>query len=128
MDDAGAMRALERRRDLDCGLERLINQRAPREPVGQGLAIEVLHDEKRRALVLAHVVQGADMRMRELRDRTGFAIEPLTELRIGGEHVWEDLDSDRTVESRVARFIHFPHATRAQQRQNLVCAEARAGG
>ena len=115
MNDAGAMRRLEGRRDLNRGLERLIKrQRALREPVGQRLAIEVLHDEKRRALVLAHVVQGADMRMRELRDRTGFAIEPLTELRIGGERVWQNFDCDRTVESRVARFIHLAHATRAQ--------------
>jgi hypothetical protein len=64
--------------------------------------------------MLPHVVQGADIRVRELRDRTGFAIEPLTELRIGGEHIWEDLDCDRTVESRVARLIHLAHATGAQ--------------
>ena len=54
------------------------------------------------------------MRMRELRDGTGFAIEPLTELRIGGERVWQNLDRDRTVESRVARFIHLAHATGAE--------------
>ena len=115
MNDAGPMRLLEGRCDLDRGLKRLVKrERALREPLGQRLAIEVLHDEKRRALVLAYVVQGADMRMRELRGGTGFAIEPLTELRIGGERVWQNLDRDRTVESRIARFIHLAHATGAE--------------
>ena len=60
-------------------------------------------------------VQGAGMRMRELRDGTGFAIEPLTELRIGRKRVWQNLDRDRCqVEPRVARFIHLPHATGAE--------------
>jgi hypothetical protein len=67
------------------------------------------------------------MRMRELRDGAGFAIEPLTELRIGGERVWQNLDRDCTVESRVAGFIHLAHATGAEQGQHLVSAKTRAG-
>ena len=35
--------------------------------------------------VLADVVQRADVRMRELRDRARFAVEALAELRIAGE-------------------------------------------
>ena len=51
------------------------------KPVRQRLAFEILHDEERGAVLLAHVVQRADVRMIELRDRAGFAIEALAELR-----------------------------------------------
>ena len=36
-------------------------------------------------VLLADVVQRADVRMRELRDRARLAIEALAELRVGGE-------------------------------------------
>ena len=42
--------------------------------------------------------------------------------------VWQDLDRDRAVESRVARFVHLAHATGAKQRQDFVGAKPRAGG
>jgi hypothetical protein len=38
-----------------------------------------------RAVVSADVVQRADVRVGELRDGAGFAIEPIAELRIRGE-------------------------------------------
>ena len=69
-------------------LQRLVErQRSLREPVGQRPTVEILHDQEGRALLLADVVQRADVRMRELRDRAGFAIEPLAELRVGCECV-----------------------------------------
>jgi hypothetical protein len=58
-------------------------QRAPRQSVRQGLAFQVLHDEERRAVLLTHVVQRADVRMIEMRDRASFAVEPLAELLVG---------------------------------------------
>jgi hypothetical protein len=58
------------------------------------LAFQVLHDQERRAVVFAHVVQGANVRVLEMGDRARFTVEALTELRIGGERVVEDLDSD----------------------------------
>ena len=67
-------------------LQRLLErQRALRQPVRERLAFEILHDEVRGAVLLAHVVQRADVRMIELRDRARLAVEPLAELRIGGE-------------------------------------------
>ena len=60
-------------------------QRAFLQPVGKRLAIEILHDEKRRAVLLADVVEGADVRVRQLRDRARLAIETFAEARIGRE-------------------------------------------
>jgi hypothetical protein len=57
MNDPGAMRHIERRRDLDRdgqGLRRW--ERAFLEPRRQRFAVEQLHDEERRALLLANVM------------------------------------------------------------------------
>ena len=128
VDDARAVRLVERRRDLDRRLERLVDrERALRQPIRQRLAFEILHDEERGAVLLADVVQRADVRMIELRDRAGFAIEALAELRVGGEGVGENLDRDRAIEPRVAGFVHLAHPAGADERQDLVRAEASAG-
>ena len=67
-------------RDLEGGRK---GQRPTREPVGQRLAFEMLQNQivhcgpcGRRRRLLADVVEGADVRMRDLRDRPGFALEP----------------------------------------------------
>ena len=66
--------------------------------------------------------------MRELRDRARLAVEALAELRIGGERLGQNLDRDGPVEARVARAIDLAHAARAEGGQDLVGAEAGAGG
>ena len=76
---------------------------------------------------MPHVVQRADVRVCQLGDRARFAVEPLAELRIGGERLGQDLDRDRAVEARVAPAIHFAHAASAERGVDLVRAEARAG-
>lgn len=45
-----------------------------------------------------HIVQRADVRMRQLGDRPRFAIEAVTEPRIGSQEFRQDLDGDRAVE------------------------------
>ena len=122
------MRRGECIRNLDGALQRLIErQRAVLQPFGQRLAVEILHDEEVDAVLAAHVIQGADVRVIELRDRVRLAIEPLTELRIGGERFGQDLDRDAAIEPCVARLVDFAHAPRAEEGQDLVRAEASAG-
>ena len=52
------------------------------EPRRQRFAFQVLHDEVGDAILLADVVQSADVRMIELRDGAGLAIEAGPELWI----------------------------------------------
>ena len=130
MDDAGAMRRVERARDLDGQRERGVDWQRPlcQPSLSERLAVEQLHHEERRAVVLADVVQRADVRMGQLRDRARFAIEALAELRIGGERGGQHLDGDRAVEPRVARAIDLAHPAGAEGRQDLVRAEFRSRG
>jgi len=114
--------------DLGRDCQRVVErQGATLDPAGQRLAIEVLHDEIRRAVLFADVVQRADVRVLELRDRARFAIEPFSELGISGERRWQDLDGDDAIETRVARLVDLAHSAGADGRLNFVRAEPNAG-
>ena len=77
--------------------------------------------------MFADVVERADVRMIELRDGAGFAIEALAELRVGREQRRENLDRDRTIEPRVAGPVDLAHTAGADEREHFVGAEADAG-
>ena len=96
------------------------------EPRRQRFAFQVLHDEVGDAILLADVVQSADVRMIELRDGACLAIETGPELWICSERLRQHFDCDRAIESRVARAIDLAHAAGAEQRDDLVRAEASA--
>ena len=128
MHDAGAMRRVERLGDLNRDGQRLVDrQRAAFEPGRQRLAVDQLHDEKRHALVLADVVERADVRVRQARDRPRLALEPLAELGVGGQCCRQDLDRDGAIEPRVARPIDLAHPAGAEQRHDLVRSQPRSG-
>src|SRR5262245_27670229 len=127
MHDSSAMRFVEGIGNLNRVLERSVERaRSVPKPRLEGLAFQVGHDQERRAVLRADVIQGAERRMSELRDDARFTIEALAELRIGGEGGQEDLDSDRAVQPCVAGFVDFPHAASTDDGEDLVWAEARA--
>ncbi len=81
MDDALGMSRIERLghvgRDPDDAIDR---QRGPGDRLFQRLPLEELEHEEAAAVVLAGVVQRADVRMVQRRDQLGFAPEPLQRL------------------------------------------------
>ena len=54
----------------------LVDSGAAGQPIRQRLAVEALHDEKVDAVLVADVVEGADVRMIQRGDRLRFALEP----------------------------------------------------
>ena len=86
----------------------------------------MLHDEEGDAVLLADVVEGADVGVAQAREDAGLgaeALEALAVLCVRGQ----DLDGDGAVEARVAGAVHLAHASRSEGRNDLVRAEARAG-
>ena len=137
MDDARAMRRVERVADLDRDPQRLAGGSGPaRQTLGQRLAFEILQHQKAnrvtseagsgRGPALADVVERADVRMIERRDRARFALEAVAELRIGRELRRQNFDRDRAIEARVARPIDFAHAARANERDDFIDAKLRS--
>ncbi len=95
VDDALPMRLVERVGDLDAVAQDLLGrQRAFAEAVGERLALEVLHDEVVGVALAPDVVERADVRMRELRDRLRLALEAMARLLAGREVGGENLDGD----------------------------------
>ena len=125
MDDARAVRLVERVADLDRDRQRLVDREraACRAACGERLAFEILQDEEVDAVLLADVEQRADVRVAERRDRARLALEALAQLRIAGERRGQDLDRDHAIEPGIARPIHFAHAARADEGDDFVGAE-----
>jgi hypothetical protein len=83
VDDPRFVGSGKRIGDLDPVLEGLVKRElATRKAGGEGLALQVLHDEEIRAVLLPDVVERADVRVRERRDGSGFALEPLSGGRV----------------------------------------------
>ena len=115
--------------DLDTELQRLFErQRSPRNLVRERFALEVLHHEERRSLVLADVVNGADVRVIELGHRACLAFEPLAQLRVRRKRGWQHLDCHGAIEAPVARPIHFAHSARAYWCNDFIGTEPSAVG
>ena len=124
VDDPRLMGLVQRIGNLDRMPQRALQrQRTFRERRRERLAIEVLHDEIGDAVLLADVVQRADMRVIELRNRPCLAVEPVTKLRIGRQRFREDLDGDGPVETRIAGLVDLAHAAFAQLVEDSIRAE-----
>lgn len=116
--------AVERLGGLYRKSERLVQRhRALRQPGIQRFAFEEFEDEE----AVADVEQGADVRVREVRDRPRFAVEPLPELGIGGERRGQHLDRHRAIEPGVTGLVDLAHSASGDGGLNLVWAEASAG-
>ena len=103
-------------------------KRAFLQPLRQRLAFDVLHDEVVQTVLLADVVEGADVRMVELGDGFGFALETGLELGAFGEVLGKDLDGNGAVEAGVRGFVDLAHATGSDGSEYLVGAEPGSGG
>ena len=78
------------------------------------VALQVLHDDERPAVVFADVVDGADVRVVERRCRLRFAGEPAQGLRFAGELVGDELESHEAAQARVLGLVHDAHAAFAE--------------
>ena len=86
-------------RDLGPVLESFLErQRAFSQPLRQGLSLDVLHDEVVHAVLLAYIMERANMQVVELGDGLGLALEACLALGAIGEQLGKDLTA--TVLSR----------------------------
>ena len=111
MGDAGAMRAVECVGDLDGEFERLIERESSLlDPGRQRLALHVLHHHVPGAILVADVVEHANIRVVQRRHSAGFAFETGAQVFSLGDMFGQDLDGDGAVEASVAGLVHFSHA------------------
>ena len=125
MDDAVLVGVVEPladfRRDLDLAPQAYsLRSRHPREEI---LSLQVLHGEIRLSLVLAEIVNGNDVSVRQLAGGSRLAEEPFAQLRVLIDRDRNHLDGDDPFEERVAGAIHDPHATLAEFFDDLIPAD-----
>ena len=93
MDDAGAVRGVERERGLPDGVGQLGQRRArTADPLAQGQAVDHLGDDEMQVALLAHVEDGENVRVVEGGGGPDFALEAGEPLRVGGEVGREDFN------------------------------------
>ncbi len=113
MDDAFAMRLVERVRNLNPKLQRLVERHcALRQSLSQRLSLQVLHHKEIDPVLATDVVDVADVRMTEGGERLGLALEALLQRRIAGNVLGQDFDGNRAIEARIGGLVDLSHAAR----------------
>jgi hypothetical protein len=127
MNNAGAVRFLERLANLHANFERLLQwERAFAKARFQALALQILHHKEGGSILTANIMQNANVWMIQGRDGASFALEALLGLRIFRKMRREYLDGYGAVKARVAGAIHFAHAAGTERRLNFVRTKLRA--
>ena len=128
MDDTSAMGLDESGCDLGRMAQDQVEwQSTARETGGQSLAVHELHDQEVEAVVLANVMQSANVRVVEAGDHACFALEPLSRFRAMQHSLRQHLHGYGAVEPNIPGSIDLAHTSRAERRLDLVRAETRAG-
>jgi len=125
MDDPALVSRGESLGDLSAVFQRATRgDRALHQHRPQRVARDQFHDGEAKAAVLADIEDREDVRVRKRGHGTGLAFEPRERHRIVGDLGGQHLDRDLAAETRIACAIHLAHAARAEQRDNVVRAEA----
>ena len=100
-----------------------LRQRHPPDVRAQRAALDVLHRDVRRAVVLEVVVDRDDVRVAQRAGDARLAQEALGERRVGRVERAELLERDEAVEVGLAGEVHHRHAAAADLAEDLVAAD-----
>ena len=84
------------------------------EKFAQGFSFDEFQNEEIDAVLVADVVKGADIWMREAGDGAGFVIQAFAEIGLLGEALGKDFDRDVAAEASIESAVNFAHATGAE--------------
>ena len=101
---------------------------APLATTSASVALDELHDERRRWTGLLEAVDRCDVRMIEGGKQFCFALEPREPLAVARDRHGQHLDRHRALQVGIDGAIDLTHAADADLRGDFVEAEARAGG
>lgn len=129
MNDALTVRIVQRIRNVIRDCERAIERDGSvGETIGERLPLEVFHHQEIDPLVMAEVIERADVRMIENGNRSRLTVETSAGRRIRAEAFGEYLDRHRSIKAPIARAIHLTHSTGANGRDDFVGPDACARG
>ena len=131
MDDALLVRRRQPGAELLCDLEDL-RRREVSDALQQGrevFAVDELHRQEMPAVDFVHVVDAADVVVRDLARRADFRVEAFERRRPRHHRLGQELQRDRLAEPEIVGAIHLAHAADAEQADDPEpLPEHRAGG
>ena len=80
----------------------------------------IFHHQKINAVLVASVVERADVRMIQAGDGLCFALEALAQFGAVSEMSGQHLDRDDSIEAGIARFINLAHSARTDRGEDFV--------
>src|ERR1700730_12790931 len=86
----------------------------PCDAMLQRHAIQTLHGDEVLPLSLVNLEDHADVGMVQGRCGLSFALEAFQRLRVMRQVVWQELQRDKTVESRIFRLVDNAHTAAAE--------------
>ena len=93
----------------------------------QGLALEQFGHRVGNVTLAAEVEDFENVRMGQLGDRLGFALEAGQAVGVLGQRLGQDLDRHVSIKPLVVGPVDLSHAARAERRGDLVRTDLRAG-
>ena len=124
MDDAFRVCGIQRIGDLDAQIEhRLDLHRLASDPVPERLPLQQFHGDEASPIGLVDLVDRADVRVVQGGCGLRFALEAAECLRVVGEFVGKELQSDVATELQVLRLIHHSHAPAADLTEDAVMGD-----
>jgi len=114
--------------DLNPQLQHFLGLEGPAgEPVFQGLAFQKLHNQEGSSLMVADVVDGADVGMVQGRRGAGLPLEAIQCLLVFGILLRQELQGDVAAESGVLGLVDHTHAAGPELFQDAVVGDGAAG-
>src|SRR5262245_13770688 len=98
------------------------------DPLGEGLALDQLHDQVVDPVFAPEIMQHADVRVIEPRNHARLALEPGARLRTLGQVRGQHLDGYVAPQPHVPRAIDLAHPSRANRSDDLIGAQTGADG
>ena len=107
------MRGIQRVGNLDGEPSRTFRfQSGARDAVLQRHTVQKLHDDEGLAVLLADLVNGADIRMVQCGSGLGFALKTRQRLRVSGNVFGQEFEGDKAVQPSVFGFVDHAHPRR----------------
>ena len=115
VDDAFGVSRVERVGNLDGeGQNQFGFHRSPADAMLQRHAIQKLHSDERLSVLLANVVDRADIGVIQGGSSLRFALKAAERLWVSGNFIGKELESDEAMQSRVLSLVDHAHAAAAQ--------------
>ena len=128
VNDACAVRGIQRIGDLDAERQHRVHLQPamPGDCLLQRGALQILHGDEGAAVLLADVMNGADVGMIQGGRGSSLALEPAQRLPVASQFVRQELQRDEAMEPRVLRFVHHAHSAAAKLLDDAVVGEGLA--